>query len=102
MTPWVGVAALSCAAGGLAGTFASWSCAIWAEGHINRPFEGGQRDLTDEFLQKDEMILLRTPPPLLETPFSVFDNGSSHPMTRFTCVGTWPIFRRRLTVLPSG
>jgi DMSO/TMAO reductase YedYZ molybdopterin-dependent catalytic subunit len=71
------------AASGLAGTFASWSHATWAEGHINLPFEGGQRDLTDSFPQKGEMILLRTRPPLLETPFSVFDQGVFTPNDQF-------------------
>ncbi len=71
------------AAGGLAGTFASWTHATWAEGHINLPFEGGQRDLTDSFPQKGEMILLRTRPPLLETPFPVFNHGVFTPNDQF-------------------
>ena len=71
------------AASALAGTFASWSRATWAEGHINLPFEGGQRDLTNSFPQKGEMILLRTRPPLLETPFSVFDHGVFTPNDQF-------------------
>jgi len=71
------------AAGGLAGAFTSWSCATWAEGHIDLPFEGGQRDLTHSFPQKGEMILLRTRPPLLETPFPVFDRGVFTPNDQF-------------------
>jgi hypothetical protein len=71
------------AAGGLADTFTSWSRATWAEGHIVLPFKGGQRDLTDAFPQKGEMILLRTRPPLLETPFTVFDHGVFTPNDQF-------------------
>jgi len=71
------------AAGGLAGAFTSWSRATWAEGHIDLPFEGGQRDLTHSFPQKGEMILLRTRPPLLETPFPVFDRGVFTPNDQF-------------------
>lgn len=71
------------AAGGLAGTFGSWSGAARAEGTISLPFEGGQRDLTHSFPQKGEMILLRTRPPLLETPFSVFNQGVFTPNDQF-------------------
>jgi DMSO/TMAO reductase YedYZ molybdopterin-dependent catalytic subunit len=71
------------AAGGLAVTFASWSRATWAEGYVDLPFEGGQRDLTNAFPQKGEMLLLRTRPPLLETPFPVFDHGVFTPNDQF-------------------
>ncbi|WP_408371059.1 molybdopterin-dependent oxidoreductase, partial [Paraburkholderia sp. RL18-103-BIB-C] len=71
------------AAGGLAATFTSWSRATWAEGHITLPFKGGERDLTNAFPQKGEMILLRTRPPLLETPFPVFDHGVFTPNDQF-------------------
>jgi hypothetical protein len=35
----------------------------------------GARQITTAFPQKGQMILQRTRPPLLETPFEVFDKG---------------------------
>jgi DMSO/TMAO reductase YedYZ molybdopterin-dependent catalytic subunit len=42
---------------------------------IELPFENGHRPLTSTFAQKSRMILQRTRPPLMETPFEVFDQG---------------------------
>ncbi|MFC4528669.1 molybdopterin-dependent oxidoreductase [Dyella halodurans] len=50
---------------------------------IRLPFANGDRDLTNEFPQKGQMILLRGRPPLLETPFDVFDHGVFTPNNRF-------------------
>ena len=49
----------------------------WAEQMINLPLPGGPgaRQITTSFPQKGHMILQRTRPPLLETPFEVFDKG---------------------------
>lgn len=47
------------------------------------PFENGLRELTTAFPQKGEMLLVRSRPPLLETPFSVFDDGVFTPNDRF-------------------
>ncbi|WP_267221214.1 molybdopterin-dependent oxidoreductase [Dyella silvae] len=47
------------------------------------PFANGERELSRAFPQKGEMILLRTRPPLLETPFDVFDQGVFTPNNRF-------------------
>ncbi len=49
----------------------------WAAGSIKLPLPGGPdtRDLTTAFPGKGSMILQRTRPPLLETPFEVFDQG---------------------------
>jgi DMSO/TMAO reductase YedYZ molybdopterin-dependent catalytic subunit len=47
------------------------------------PFINGRRDLTSSFPQKGSMILQRTRPPLLETPFEVFDQGVFTPNDRF-------------------
>jgi DMSO/TMAO reductase YedYZ molybdopterin-dependent catalytic subunit len=47
------------------------------------PFANGQRELTRAFPQKGEMLLLRTRPPMLETPFDVFDQGVFTPNNRF-------------------
>lgn len=50
---------------------------------VRLPFVNGERELTRTFPQKGEMILLRTRPPLLETPFDVFDQGVFTPNNRF-------------------
>jgi DMSO/TMAO reductase YedYZ molybdopterin-dependent catalytic subunit len=42
---------------------------------VELPFANGQRKLVSTFPQKGAMILQRTSPPLLETPFDVFDRG---------------------------
>ncbi|MGD1213284.1 MAG: molybdopterin-dependent oxidoreductase [Candidatus Acidiferrales bacterium] len=49
---------------------------------IQLPFENGSRELV-RFPQKGEMILLRERPPLLETPFEVFDRGVFTPNDQF-------------------
>lgn len=43
----------------------------------------GERPLTTAFPEKGAMILQRTRPPLLETPFEVFDDGVFTPNDRF-------------------
>src|SRR3984893_3961117 len=50
---------------------------------IELPFVNGRRDLVPNFPQKGAMILQRTRPPLLETPFEVFDHGVFTPHDRF-------------------
>jgi DMSO/TMAO reductase YedYZ molybdopterin-dependent catalytic subunit len=47
------------------------------------PFVNGGRNLVKTFPQKGEMVLQRTRPPLLETPFEVFDQGIFTPNDRF-------------------
>jgi DMSO/TMAO reductase YedYZ molybdopterin-dependent catalytic subunit len=48
---------------------------------VNLGFSGdsGERNITTAFPQKGPMILQRTRPPLLETPFEVFDRGAFTP-----------------------
>jgi DMSO/TMAO reductase YedYZ molybdopterin-dependent catalytic subunit len=50
---------------------------------IQLPFGNGQRALATDFPQKGSMILQRNRPPLLETPFEVFDQGVFTPNDRF-------------------
>jgi len=50
---------------------------------VELPFENGRRELVSYFPQKGTMILQRTRPPLLETPFEVFDQGVFTPNDRF-------------------
>jgi DMSO/TMAO reductase YedYZ molybdopterin-dependent catalytic subunit len=49
---------------------------------VELPFANGRRDLVSN-PQKGAMLLQRTPPPLLETPFEVFDRGVFTPNDRF-------------------
>ena len=62
-----------------------------AETMINLPLPGGpeQRNLTADFTQKGEMILQRSRPPLLETPFEVFDRGVFTPNDQFFVRWHW-------------
>src|SRR5258706_7881578 len=50
---------------------------------VEFPFVNGRRELATNFPQKGAMILQRTRPPLLETPFEVFDHGVFTPNDRF-------------------
>jgi DMSO/TMAO reductase YedYZ molybdopterin-dependent catalytic subunit len=52
---------------------------------LSPPLPGGPdtRDLTTAFPQKGTMVLQRTRPPLLETPFEVFDKGVFTPNDQF-------------------
>ncbi|RDI99423.1 sulfide dehydrogenase [Dyella solisilvae] len=65
---------------GMLGGRAAWAAS--GKG-IQLPFANGERELTSDFPQKGEMILLRTRPPMLETPFEVFDQGVFTPNDRF-------------------
>ncbi len=56
---------------------------------LGLPGGGGERSLTAAFPQKGRMILQRTRPPLLETPFEVFDQGVLTPNDRFFVRWHW-------------
>lgn len=57
-------------------------------GFTGRP---DRRALTTAFPQKGRMILQRTRPPLLETPFDVFDDGIFTPNDRFFVRWHWAV-----------
>ncbi len=63
----------------------------WADAIANLALPGGpnERQLTKAFPQKGEMILQRTRPPLLETPFEVFDRGVFTPNDQFFVRWHW-------------
>lgn len=67
---------------GLGGMLGARSLAALADATVTLPFANGERRLAT-FPQKREMILLRTRPPLLETPFAVFDQGVFTPNDAF-------------------
>src|ERR1700742_665757 len=65
----------------------------WAETMIDLPLPGGPdaRPITTGFPQKGPMILQRTRPPLLETPFEVFDRGVFTPNDQFYVRWHWAL-----------
>jgi DMSO/TMAO reductase YedYZ molybdopterin-dependent catalytic subunit len=67
---------------GLVGLFGTSAWTAMAA-TLELPFVNGRRDLVTNFPQKVAMILQRTRPPLLETPFEVFDQGVFTPNDRF-------------------
>jgi DMSO/TMAO reductase YedYZ molybdopterin-dependent catalytic subunit len=54
-----------------------------AEESVVFPFANGGRNLVKNFPQKGAMVLQRARPPMLETPFEVFDQGIFTPNDRF-------------------
>jgi DMSO/TMAO reductase YedYZ molybdopterin-dependent catalytic subunit len=65
----------------------------WAQNTIDLPLPGGPvaRQITTSFPQKGPMILQRTRPPLLETPFEVFDKGVFTPNDQFYVRWHWAV-----------
>ena len=59
--------------------------AVFADPIVRLPLPGGpdERPITTAFPQKGALILQRTRPPLLETPFEVFDRSVFTPNDRF-------------------
>ena len=68
---------------GLTGLLGASAWSGTEESPVVFPFVNGARDLVKTFPQKGAMILQRTRPPLLETPFEVFDQGIFTPNDRF-------------------
>jgi DMSO/TMAO reductase YedYZ molybdopterin-dependent catalytic subunit len=64
-----------------------------AQKMIELPLPGGPdtRPITTAFPQKGPMILQRTRPPLLETPFEVFDEGTLTPNDQFYVRWHWAV-----------
>ena len=80
-------------AAGLAAYALPANVPAWAGSTVNLPLPGGpdERDITTDFPQKGTMILQRTRPPLLETPFEVFDQGVFTPNDRFYIRWHWAV-----------
>jgi DMSO/TMAO reductase YedYZ molybdopterin-dependent catalytic subunit len=68
---------------GLSGLFGASAWSARAATLVELPFVNGRRDLVTNFPQKGAMLLQRTRPPLLETPFEVFDHGVFTPNDLF-------------------
>jgi DMSO/TMAO reductase YedYZ molybdopterin-dependent catalytic subunit len=58
---------------------------------LSLPGGPGERQITTAFPQKGPMILQRTRPPLLETPFEVFDKGTFTPNDQFYVRWHWAV-----------
>ncbi len=65
---------------------------------VDLPLNGqpARRDLTTAFPQKGPMVLQRTRPPLLETPFDVFDQGVFTPNDRFFVRWHWSVIPEQI------
>jgi DMSO/TMAO reductase YedYZ molybdopterin-dependent catalytic subunit len=87
---------------GAAGTggLALLSAPAWAQAVIDLPLPGGPgaRPITTAFPQKGPMILQRTRPPLLETPFEVFDRGVFTPTDQFYVRWHWSVIPAAIDV----
>ena len=81
--------------GGMATTFPAW-----ADAFVNLDLPGGpnRRELTTAFPQKGQMILQRTRPPLLETPWDVFDRGVFTPNDQFFVRWHWAVIPKHVDV----
>jgi DMSO/TMAO reductase YedYZ molybdopterin-dependent catalytic subunit len=80
--------------GALAATGPAWAGSAVALDPPGAPV----RALTTQFPQKGPMILQRTRPPLLETPFEVFDRGVFTPNDRFFVRWHWAIIPEQIDV----
>lgn len=85
----------SAALGGMAVTLPAW-----AGTYIDLDLPGGsnRRELTMDFPQKGPMILQRTRPPLLETPWDVFDRGVFTPNDKFFVRWYWAVIPTKIDV----
>ncbi len=84
---------------GMAG-LALASASAWAQSTVDLPLPGGpdQRPIATDFPQKGAMILQRSRPPLLETPFEVFDKGVFTPNDRFYVRWHWAVIPTEVKV----
>ena len=76
------------------------SAPAWAQSTVDLPLPGGpdQRPIATDFPQKGAMILQRSRPPLLETPFEVFDKGVFTPNDRFYVRWHWAVIPTEVKV----
>jgi DMSO/TMAO reductase YedYZ molybdopterin-dependent catalytic subunit len=85
-----------------AGAFAAAGMSVpaFAETGVDLPFPGGSvsRPITTAFPQKGAMVLQRTRPPLLETPFEAFDKGVFTPNDLFFVRWHWAVIPTDINV----
>ena len=79
---------------------AAWAQTPSAPATVDLPLPGGpdKRVITKAFPQKGPMILQRTRPPLLETPFEVFDRGVFTPNDAFYVRWHWAVIPTEIDV----
>jgi DMSO/TMAO reductase YedYZ molybdopterin-dependent catalytic subunit len=84
---------------GIVGALAATAPA-WAQEAVMLDLPGGpdRRTLTTQFPQKGRMILQRSRPPLLETPFEVFDRGVFTPNDQFFVRWHWAMIPEEVDV----
>ncbi len=84
---------------GAAGVAAAGAPA-WAADTVQLPLPGGPDDraITTAFPQKGPMVLQRSRPPLLETPFEVFDRGVFTPNNQFFVRWHWAVIPQQIDV----
>ena len=83
---------------GAAASFATLPARADKSVNLNLPGGPNTRPLTTAFPQKGEMVLQRTRPPLLETPFSVFDQGVFTPNDQFFVRWHWAVIPESIDV----
>jgi DMSO/TMAO reductase YedYZ molybdopterin-dependent catalytic subunit len=83
-----------------AATLAVASAPALADAMVKLPLPGGpdERPVTTAFPQKGALILQRTRPPLLETPFEVFDRGVFTPNDQFYVRWHWAVIPNAIDV----
>jgi DMSO/TMAO reductase YedYZ molybdopterin-dependent catalytic subunit len=83
-----------------AATLALASPPALADAIVKLPLPGGpdERPITTAFPQKGALILQRTRPPLLETPFEVFDRGVFTPNDQFYVRWHWAVIPNAIDV----
>ncbi len=81
--------------GGMVATFPAWADSF---ADLGLPGGPSQRELTGAFPQKGQMILQRSRPPLLETPFETFDRGVFTPNDRFFVRWHWSVIPEAVDV----
>ena len=76
------------------------STAAWSDAFVELGLPGGpdQRSVTTAFPQNVGMILQRSRPPLLETPFDVFDRGVFTPNDQFFVRWHWALIPTEVDV----
>jgi DMSO/TMAO reductase YedYZ molybdopterin-dependent catalytic subunit len=81
--------------GGMAATLPAW-----ADTYIDLDLPGGpdKRELSTAFPQKAQMIAQRTRPPLLETPWDIYDRSVFTPNDRFFVRWHWAVIPERVDV----
>jgi len=79
---------------------ATLAAPAWAQSMMDLGLPGGpgERAITTAFPQKGAMILQRTRPPMLETPFEVYDKGVFTPNDRFFVRWHWSAIPTRVDV----